>query len=225
MNARAFTLVELMVVIGIIVLLAGLTLTVGVAVVQGSEIRQTKATIKLLETAVLEWQAAMDRQVTYGVPDEPVGGARYEIEEPSSHSPLLDEQMTEQLIAIMMRNGTVREILAQIDPDMVEHEQFTVGGQTYDTLEIRDAWGSPITAVFPGRLWDSGNDQASPRDEDGTIRTLCERTCGIAENRRICWLSRGPDGRPGSLAAQPDDPLFKDTQDNLYSYEPVSPRP
>ena len=38
-----FTMVELTIVIGIIVLLAGLTLAVSVSVVQGSEVRQTES--------------------------------------------------------------------------------------------------------------------------------------------------------------------------------------
>ena len=61
----AFTLVEMTIVIGIVVLLAGLTLAVSVSVVQGSEMRQTKLTIQLLDTAIQDWELQADRRVSY----------------------------------------------------------------------------------------------------------------------------------------------------------------
>ena len=70
-HARGFTLVEMTIVIGIVILLAGLTLAVTVSVVQGSEVRQTELTIRLLDSAIQEWEAQADRQVTYGIDGQP----------------------------------------------------------------------------------------------------------------------------------------------------------
>ncbi len=86
---------------------------------------------------------------------------------------------------------------------------------------FRDAWGNPIIAVFSGRVWDSNFDAPQDRDADSTIRTGTETQCGIASNRQICFVSFGPDGKPGNL-----DPLNYDpdaAQDNLYSYTPIRP--
>jgi len=70
-HRRGFTLVEMTIVIGIIILLAGLTLAVSVSVVQGSEIRQTELTVRLLDAAIQEWQVLADRQISYGIDGEP----------------------------------------------------------------------------------------------------------------------------------------------------------
>ncbi|MHC5015700.1 MAG: type II secretion system protein [Planctomycetota bacterium] len=59
---KGFTLVEMVIVIGVIILLAALTLSVSVAVVEGSEVRQTENTIRLLTAAIQEWEAQADRQ-------------------------------------------------------------------------------------------------------------------------------------------------------------------
>jgi type II secretory pathway pseudopilin PulG len=80
-TAAAFTLVEMVIVIGVIILLAALTLAVSVAVVEGSEVRQTESTIQLLDTAMREWEALADRKIQYGAVGEPFPGASYEVEQ------------------------------------------------------------------------------------------------------------------------------------------------
>ncbi|MHC4106700.1 MAG: prepilin-type N-terminal cleavage/methylation domain-containing protein, partial [Planctomycetota bacterium] len=69
-----FTLVEIVVVISIVLFLVGLTLSVSTVVIERSEIRQTENTMRLLDTALQEWEALADRQVTWGtdgIPDLP----------------------------------------------------------------------------------------------------------------------------------------------------------
>ncbi len=218
----AFTLIEMVIVIGIIVVLAGLTLAVSVAVTQGAEIRQTEATIELLNAALREWESQSDRQVTFGVPNQPFTNARYDIVEPSGIGPDEMNQMTGELMTILGRNASAREIVARITPDFVDRY---VDSNGVEHMLIRDAWGEPIVAVFPGREWvfnpDSGDGVI--RDADGTIRTVFEEGCGVAVNRQICFLSAGPDGLIGDLGAAPDTPKFAEAQDNLYSYAPINP--
>lgn len=62
---RAFTLLELLVVIGIIVLLAGLVLAVSSSVIRASEERATQNTLTVLDTALEEFERTLDRKVTY----------------------------------------------------------------------------------------------------------------------------------------------------------------
>ena len=219
-NARrhhgGFTLVEITIVIGIIILLAGLTLAVSVSVIQGSEVRQTELTIRLLETAVQEWELQADRKVRYGKDVPGVDGERYEIQQVANEN---TEQVTGELLTIISRNASVQKILALIDPEFLVQVD-----DIYDSdikrLQILDAWGQPIIAIFPGRTWDYAFD-ALPSDMDGTIRTDTESLCGIASNRRICFLSVGPDGEPGDLEGLPDSPEYNWTRDNLYSYSPA----
>ena len=217
-TARAFTLVEMTIVIGIIILLAGLTLAVSVSVVQGSEVRQTELTIRLLDAAVQEWQAQSDRQVTYGIDGEPppFPGApppQYEIQQD-------DPQATRMFLTIIERSAAARDILAQIDPEFVRQVEDDNDPQIKH-LEILDAWGNALAIVMPGRLWVSSD--AYTRDDDGTIQTPTEQICGVASNRQICFVSAGPDDRLGDLTQPADSDEFKQAQDNLYSYTPIAP--
>ncbi len=56
-------------------------------------------------------------------------------------------------------------------------------------------------------------------DPDGTIRTPNEQRYGVARNRRICFVSAGPDQGFGNLTAMPPYPADPDpVRDNIYSY-------
>ena len=134
-----FTLVEMIITIGIIVLLAGLTLSVSVAVVRGSEARETETTLRILETAIREWEVQSDRRVSYGKVDEPQG-AQYEVDVDAG-------EYLSQLIAIIRRTPTVKEMLARIDPEFAVQDP-----NDPQRLQIFDAWDRQLAAVFPGRL-------------------------------------------------------------------------
>jgi prepilin-type N-terminal cleavage/methylation domain-containing protein len=220
---KAFTLVEMVIVIGVIVLLAALTLSVSVAVVEGSEIRRTENAIQILTTAIQEWEALSDRQVTYGVLDEPPN-ARYEIPQTDANDLDAAQEATQRLMAIISRPAAVKQILAQLDPELVEQAEVEDGnGNLVPTLVISDAWDTPILAVFPGRTWvQDVNWDDEPAyglaDGDGTIRTPVENECAIAVNRQICFISAGPDGSFGNFTGGDED--LDETEDNIFSYEP-----
>ena len=77
-RARGFTLLEMLVVIGIIALLASLVLAVSGSVIRASEERSTRNSLELLNAATEEYERTMDRRVTYqslanlGFPADPV---------------------------------------------------------------------------------------------------------------------------------------------------------
>ncbi len=229
-HARGFTLVEMTIVIGIVILLAGLTLAVTVSVVQGSEVRQTELTIRLLDAAIQEWEAQADRQVTFGIDGQPYDQFEvYEIRQPDNGAPDESELVTRKLMAILLRSQGSKQILAQINPeftrfDKVDHDDD--GTADVETLIVTDAWGNPLAAVLPGRVWvndDFGNFDYV-RNPDGTIQTETEEFCGIANNRVICFVSAGPDGELGNLHPDANEDAHKLAQDNLYSYIPAPPQ-
>ena len=84
--------------------------------------------------------------------------------------------------------------------------------------EIFDPWNRRIGVIFPGRAATKAEVAAavaSPATidvEDGSVRTMDENSLGICRNRKMCFVSAGPDGDMGT------------TSDNIYSYEPL-PRP
>jgi len=62
---NGFSLLELLVVIGIIVLLASLVLAVSGGVIRASEERATRNTLEILNAAVEEYERVVDRRITY----------------------------------------------------------------------------------------------------------------------------------------------------------------
>lgn len=65
---RGFTLLELLIVVGIIALLAGIVLAVSAAVLRRSEVRSMEAAMALLDQAVGEFEKARDQKITFSAP-------------------------------------------------------------------------------------------------------------------------------------------------------------
>ena len=149
-----FTLVEVVVVIGIILFLVGLTLSVSVAVIERSEIQQTETVLRLMETAVQEWELAADRKLSWG------NGPGYDMQGDPNTGMSLTEDMfiISELLDTVRRPSQVKEIIAQIDPEFVHTyepgppypswidppQQSAVDNQFNGSLTILDAWGTPI---------------------------------------------------------------------------------
>ena len=71
-DAGGFTLVEMLIVIGLIALLASLTMAVTRRFTEQSEIRSTKVTLRLLEASVREWEMTTERKILWWDPrDDP----------------------------------------------------------------------------------------------------------------------------------------------------------
>ncbi len=226
-----FTLVEMTIVIGIVILLAGLTLAVSVSVVQGSEVRQTELTIRLLDAAIQEWEAQADRQITYGIEGQPYNQNEvYEVRQPDPLTAAESAVVTKKFMAILLRSQGSKQILAQIDPEFarfatVDHDDDTTTVEV-DTLVVSDAWGNALFAVLPGRVWvnsDFGNFDYF-RNPDGTIQTATEKICGVVTNRQVCFVSSGPDEQLGDLDPQAPQEQQELARDNRYSYPPAPPQ-
>lgn len=219
---RAFTVIELIVVVGIIVMLVGLVVGVTVTLHAKSEARQLEQAMKILDMALQEWEITAERQITYGTNGQPpqLGNVTYDIQEVP---PAQGHELTHKIIEILNRNAEAKNILSRIDPELLKKEG--------DELTFFDPWGHDLITVFPGRLWNSSFD-SGVADPDGTIRTPFENAFGICENRRIYFVSSGPDGEWGDLQlnvalSSPtlDAALLKKADDNVYSYQPLKTRP
>lgn len=97
-RASGFTLLEMLVVIGIIALLASLVLAVSGSVIRASEERSTKNSLELLNAATEEYERTLDRRLTYqstatlGFPIDPLptaaNGLRYDVLSAPATSPI-----------------------------------------------------------------------------------------------------------------------------------------
>lgn len=210
-RSPAFTLIELVVVISIILLLVGLTMSVGLAVRSQSETRQTENVLILLDQAVKQWQIAADRQLSWGKNDTPIN-AVYDVEGDIDGSVSAEDQLV-QLLERIRTNSAARDILAQIDDDFLQQVEDDTGQLV---MSLVDPWGQRICLIHPGRLPDPDNYSGEAvGDIDGTIRTNHENDFGIALNRALLFLSAGPDGEFGNLESNPGP-----AADNVYSYKP-----
>ncbi len=254
-----FTLVEVLIVIGIILLLVAITVGVAVGLSERTEIRQTQSTMAILTAAVDEWRLQSARTLTYGKEGEPCdNNERYEIEQLTGAGDVATFEdalrTTDIFFAVLSRNDTFREFIARIDPqfvvrldvgdpptgddpldgelDHLEDADFT------ESFRILDAWGRPMLVILPGRTFRDRpcpGESESPdvsdgldKDEDGTIRTPKENVFGVARNRRLFFVSAGPDEffgdlflfrSPSEMSSLDDDDQrdFNRSQDNIYS--------
>ena len=108
-------------------------------------------------------------------------------------------------------------------PWMVREDERTAKDERFDgCLAILDAWGMPIYGLHPGGR---PGPNALVIDPDGTEQTINEMYFGVARNRRVCFISAGPDQDFGDLSLPPGTPRFEATRDNIYSYEIGAPEP
>jgi len=178
---RAFTLIELMVVIGIIIILVGIVLAVGSSLASSSEVSRTRNTMQLLESSLDEWRSVANRELTWGTDGVPVAGARYDLKElddngdPRGHVFLVTE-----LLNVIGRSSTIRETLSQVQQERLHRYDSSAGTApewirnippfepdpspndwetewsdgTWDGgLAVLDAWDKPIRFIHPGRQW------------------------------------------------------------------------
>ena len=243
--AKGFSLVEMTVVIGLIVLLAGLTLSGSAAVLRHTEQRQTRTVLDQLDAAIAEWELQADRKLSWWQQYLDAPGHREASDIHSDTRPVL---IITEILDVVTRSATVREMIAGIDPELMyrydddtapwldeQWEKNQVNAFFLGSVTILDAWGTPIYATHPGRVWveeDAKGIYTLDRDQDGTIQTYNEEDYGIAPNRRIVFVSAGPDGLFGIPDEFPDlsgDVLTgardEASMDNIYSIPPISADP
>ncbi len=233
-TARAFTLVEIMVVLGIILVLVTLVVSVSAALVKRAERSHTEAAMTIMESAINEWEAQAGRTLTFGTMNQPAGYV-YDIME---LSPANGRYINVYLTTLLAQNPASRQILASIPTDLLRDDKTTsppvnstIPGTSPAQIyapsqkprsELVDTWGNRIAMVFPGRRWRVG-DPGLP-DADGTIRTADENALGVCENGRPCMISSGPDNLLGTESGLTLQQRIEAVSDNIYSYEllPIS---
>ena len=237
---RAFTLIEMMIVIGIIGILAALTLGISSSVMRNSEIHKTEDVLKLLSMALQEWELERGRAMTFDG-YIPVDGGYYDIyADETLGEPVfnpsgvpdgemlaaMDSRMKNVLIVLMQSEGA-KNILSKITPD-----HFHIDATTMSKVPV-DSWGTPIGIVFPGRDFaeaypNGGSFLVEDESGDLTLRDQAEDGLGSCLNKRPYFVSAGPDRQWGyRLQAMDgpndndnDNPIWVASHDNVYSYPP-----
>ncbi len=171
---RAFSLLEVVVVLGVILLLAALVLAASGAVLAASERRETENVMRLMEQGTTEWEHALGRPINYGPKAEPgVSGvpARDVYEENFSAGPWMACVLLERF----GQNERTRDIVSKIpelysrrwrtgDPALpaawnsttVAADPNQMPSGTLKVPVVMDAWGTRLGVCFPGRPWRNG---------------------------------------------------------------------
>ncbi len=228
---RGFSLLELVVVMGIILVLIGLVLAVSGALTAGAEKRALEQSFGILDTAVQEWQQEMGREMTFrrtvpvtGFTTDPVTLDH----DQNPNTPMitlawdLQEVATAQadtqsrtFLDVLMYSERPREILANLPEKLL----VKLPGATATQSELVDPWGKPIRIVFPGREWGKGTGpDTGAADPDGTVRSVQAVQLGPCLDRRIRFVSAGPDGVFGDVTQASSTTLYKLSEDNIESY-------
>jgi type II secretory pathway pseudopilin PulG len=249
-NRRAFTVLELVIVIGVILVLMSLALTVTSVVLAANDRRSVQSTFVLLDQALTSWESQAGREMTAGrranppgtptVPDFTLG-----TNGPTAGFEIYEENFTStySICIVLERLATTpdsAEIISRLPSTAIRFVPLN-GTNAVEPLptnwtgttpqqdpnqmppyasvrEIFDPWNRRIGVIFPGRAATKAEIAAAVTNpklidvEDGSVRTTDEHYLGICRNRKMCFVSAGPDGDFGTSA------------DNIYSYEPL-PRP
>ena len=255
-NRRAFTVLELVIVIGVILVLMSLALTVTSVVLAANDRRSVQSTFILLDQAITSWQSQAGREMTAGrraIPPNTTALVDFTSSSvgPSAGYDIYEENfLTTYAICIVLErlasSPDSAEIIARLPSTAIRFvplngtnavELLPTGWNLTNPLtntspqtnpnqmppyasvrEIFDPWNRRIGVIFPGRAATKAEIAAAVTNptlidvEDGSVRTMDEHYLGICRNRKMCFVSAGPDGDMGT------------TSDNIYSYEPL-PRP
>lgn len=236
-----FTLLEIMVAIGIIALLAAITLNLSNSIMRKAEERQTKDVLRLVKLALVEWEIASDGKLTFedftyvGNCDN----CTFDVENDGSLAiPTFGlfgvangvmqtamENRMQQTLAVIRQIESSDNILLELTGDNFIED--TEGARI-----LVDSWGTPIGVIFPGQYYADTSELAFAQDESGdlTIRDQAEDGLGSCMNKEPIFVSAGPDRTwgyrfqynegPGSEANSLAKALWEASLDNIYSYDP-----
>ena len=185
-NGRAFTLIEIMVVLAIIAILITISVVVAGRVSQGGRIAATQDIIRILDTALVSYVADREAKVPAVYKDDageyfPLWDGRPNVNNLVDQS-VLPEPSLALFLHIAAEVPAIDQTIKEIDTKFIKQLPMinvtgvaqplrkNIGGLLTPVkgYTILDAWGRPIRFVHPaldgggGDYWDGGNRTRDP---------------------------------------------------------------
>lgn len=163
-SSRAFTLLEMLVVIGIIGILIAITLVVGNVVTSGARQRLTLDTIRVLDTTVESYlktkgdmpdpwiaEKVLPGRSTTSTKAIPVADARNMSDMDSALTPGGNQMINSVGLFIFQAQQVpeAKAALSNLSPKVTRQSSFKIGGTDLTLTTVFDAWGQPIRYVHP----------------------------------------------------------------------------
>lgn len=222
----AFTLIELLIVIGIVTLLIAIGFAVANAVKGGAQERLTLATLQMLDQSLTEYVS-----VKSAIPPPIV---KHPVLPNNQYQPVADASVTSGSDIIpslgwylvqLEECEPARKVIDAINPKLVNVSNRTPGSAGGDPdrafRTVRDAWGNPIRYVHPafqGFVTNAGAARTTtdilgnaPNGGSFTVPSLLRNNTNSDAGRagsRPYFYSAGPDGNASTTA------------DNIYINKP-----
>ncbi|MEI6273623.1 MAG: type II secretion system protein [Phycisphaerae bacterium] len=242
-----FTLVELLVVIGIIAILASMVLAVSSGILATSERKQVEDTFTLLDKAIHELELTRGQELVFSrklSASAPTELKFFDVEEDPAAT---TAYIMPKLLALLMNNDRSREFISKINPDFLKRIAKPLPPlNPNENLDLVDPWGKRIAVVPCGRpateremrdAYRAGSTKtpvtADPLKigidrDDRTVRTNDEQAIGVCSGRRWTFISCGPDqnlGMPPWNAKRVDSNSdgVDDWADNIFSQPLTQP--
>lgn len=192
MEKRTFTLVELMIVIGIIIILAGILLPTLVGAGKKADQAKARAEISTLVNAIKQFES------TYGVLPIPDGAG--EVLTPAEYT---------QLILILQAENTA---------DDAASTALTTANANKNSRNIKflDIVGNQRGVYIDP--WDNNYAVYLDTDYNGEITTIPNGVAATSLRYSIVVWSMGPDGRVNANNTAPE---LKRNRDNVYSFNTI----
>lgn len=192
---RAFTLVELLIVIGIIAILVSMAVVVGTKVVEGGKARATQDVIRVLDTSLGAWHLNADKPVpeVLEIPQSATKSLFYPIidarladsGEPYDQSYWVSAASSSGNLytALVMQDASIAAEFQQLDstfikPHPVPQDPDDGAAESWSlaALDIQDAWGHSLRFVHPafhgghGEYWDADRERLDTQREPLKIK-------------------------------------------------------
>lgn len=196
-RSAAFTLIEILVTISIIAILAAIAFPVMTALLQAATATQTKALLKQLDSAVVEYEAKSQTK--------PIGPLVTNYDYPDGSGTASDDASFRTVAVNRLTSvAESRDIL-----NTVEKNAIRTRDPQQNVIAVNDGWGKPVR-FFPGTLAmdDAGYSVAATRIEN----------LGMRRRKNPYFASAGQDGVWGTIDEATDTPDAA-ASDNHYSFE------